>query len=303
MSKSVFSNNKKSFIPIIITQNDFLNQVLVVDKIKQIKNYKNYFYVFESLETIIYNSMDDLELETINENTNKMLIRFKKQEIINFNDFIDYLSNKKKYIYLINSLNNMIKIIHLLNEKKIIHFQLNLKNIFVNDKKDVLLFNFNKAIELSQIKNKLLFIDYNPKNIFLPIEIQMISYLKSKQLESISFFHKEKMVIEFMENNPLLSFYNKLLFKKQLDEYLNKFINKSFQEILIEISIYYYTWDYYSLSILFIELLWEKKEVLFFAKIMNFLCKNIHPDPEFRSKNTIKEFNNLCDKMDYNNIF
>ena len=151
-------------------------------------------------------------------------------------------------------------------------------------------------------------IKYDPTYIEWPLELHILSYILTNNLESISLYNLELIINDVIKNNNILNNFGEKIVSSLKEEaltYFNKYINQSYEYILDDIFKYSNTWDNYSLSILFLRILIgihrslnvKNKFIILFMKL---LVSNISLNPckRLTIENTIYKFEILIDSLD-----
>jgi hypothetical protein len=136
----------------------------------------------------------------------------------------------------------------------------------------------------------MIFSNYQPKNVFLPLEAHTLSFLIQNNMSSLSFSNIEDITADYCLRLGALSCFTKDLINKykeaaifSLQTYTNKPKSAIIHDILGKTS----TWNSYVLSILFLVLLRDifkphngiPTNVGFFQRFFQLLTDTIHPDP------------------------
>jgi hypothetical protein len=128
--------------------------------------------------------------------------------------------------------------------------------------------------------------DFDPNNCYLPIELHVLSFIFTNKLNSLSkinittfinnIYRKENFLYLLEKNNniDIIEYH-----KKELEYYLNNFINLSIENIITNILKYHSTWDNYRLSIVYLKIISQIELNSFFIKFNKLLFQNIHPNP------------------------
>ena len=261
--------------------------------------------------------------------SNKILIKYIFLEnYVNLNNFLfsDFILDKRFLFYeIINIYKKILKSINILNENNLFYNHLNSTNIIVNlnnflpllsdfkfciNVNDVINIDNEKSILISNLK-KIIF-HYDPSYYYWPIELHLISFIFYNNLTSVS----SSNIIEIIEdltnenNNPILKNFSNNIKEKYYNDglnYLKLFINKSMNDIIKIIFLYFKTWDNYCLNIMYLEIiiniykLLNNKNNNFIVNFMKLLLKNISFDPSLRFsiKLTHNELNKLLNNSNY----
>ena len=289
--------SKQQMISIIVKSDFFiLNEINIYEIIKNIINNQKRFYIFDSYQSVNYSEIVDIDSnENIfnNDNAKKqetdlILLNYKDKSLFSLFEYIHMqsLTDLQKIKIILDSFSYLLDSIHLLIENNLVHNNINQDTVyFINNlsaSTSPILLKFDHSIVISKNSKINLFpylLDYNPKNIYFPLEFQLLSYLKYNKLTSLSHNHIENILDIININNQ----YNNETFKEESYNYLNTFVNKSIETIMNEVCVFYYTWDTYKLSIYFLELILQldckSKSNIILENFTELLIKNIQPNP------------------------
>jgi hypothetical protein len=300
------------------------NELFISNLISQMINYKKYFYIPSKIEKINFinidnENVDDFETEyDINLKyrkkitSNNILLKYENITIL---DFKNYLLFEKKYFFykIINIYTKLLKSLNMLNEQCIFFNNLNDENIFIDKFDSPILNNFSFSIHLNLIKENLhkFILEYEPSYIQWPIEIHTIAYIFHHKLTSLSKSNIDKIINDIINNNYIFENFNDNIKKKYYDNgisFLSKFINKKSDEIILNIILYFRSWDNYALSILYLQIIIKiykfikNKNNKFIIEFMKLLLKNIsfNPEQRFSLKDTKLYFNNILNNITKN---
>jgi serine/threonine protein kinase len=226
------------------------------------------------------------------------------------------------YQYLLHSLKILVKY-------DIIHFDLKSENILYNkDTNTPLIIDFGISIlhnELDMQNLKQHFYIYAPDYYIWCLEIHIISYILHKLDGPFTLKIIKKISSDFIYSNKGFAILSKEFINKMYHaciSFLQPYVNKSSDFIIKEMMHSYQTWDNYSLSILYLQILhilfengFVKNDIL--IEFTQLLLENIHPHPHKRhdieytikkQKNIFyengdnKNYLNLLDNLDYKNV-
>lgn len=287
------------------------NEFFIGEKIKKIKKYNNYFKPVISKCDISLKSIESDITETcdiINNNIENYIAM--KIKYIKFTNFDEYFINSKTlilniiltYSYLVNSL-------HLLYKEKIIHYDLKMDNILIHNNTPLII-DFGISIYYTNINEsnyKDYFYVYAPEYYPWCFEIQVISYIVNySDLQDLFTFDNIKLLSDnYIEKNPIFKYFTKGFannYKNSLINYLKKYSNKSNNLVIKELLKTKETWDLYSLSILYLKLIYTLKNKFYksicLEKLIEIFLINISPYPEKRMSfdKTINMINELKKK-------
>jgi hypothetical protein len=309
------------------------NELSISNLISQMINYKKYFYIPSKIEQINFINIDN---ENINDfetefdinlkyrkkiSSNNILLKYDNIPILDFqnylschNLFFNNLFSEKKYFFykIINIYTKLLKSINMLNENCIFFNNLNDENIFINQFDSPILSDFSFSINFRVEADLHKFIlEFEPSYIQWPIEIHTLAYIFHNKLTSLSNSNIDKIINEMIVNNPIFDNFSNNIKQKYHDDgilFLKRFINKKINEIIPEIILYFKSWDNYSLSILYLQIIikiykfMENKNNKFIINFMKLLLKNIsfNPEKRFSLKNTKIELNKIINNTSIN---
>ena len=215
-----------------------------------------------------------------------MIANFNKEST--FNSLCLFFANYPK---LLDSLK-------LLQSKKIVHYDIKENNIIIDKKtKNPIIIDFGLSIHLSHIKDlgRAFYIEWAPEWTLWPIEVHYLGFVINKkrlmteeELLELAYKYVEyhnvfkKDLKKQISNSDIKKYRNECI--GMLRTYTNMGLSKSIKYI---IQNYWYTWDNYSLSVMyliqFFVLNMEGFEVnQFNKKFIDLLFTNIHPNPSVR---------------------
>lgn len=283
---------KKYVTKIEIYDKTSINEIKISNIVKKIKNYENHFspVVKNCITrlTQIKKIKDKLEeCEAVNISRNKYsdfaLIHIKyingieiEKYMLNIERPIIYIGNIiKNYIYVLESLK-------LLNEKKIIHYDLHSGNILYDKDKNIpIIIDFGLSIEFKKLEEngKINYLNlkkrtmhYSPKHYTYPPELHFITYLLTgidntnlnKVLEEkIEEEYLERFIEDIVEGNKIhrryYSIHNNLygdnsnlnfdVYVEELKKYFFKFLNMSKKDCINFLFNYIERLDTYTITI------------------------------------------------------
>lgn len=313
---STISTKNHKNISILVSLDFFMRNEIHAQKIiKTIINHDNFFCIFDIIEYITYNELnnDDYFLESstiINPNTDLALLTYRDKSIYTLYEYLSVITNPiHKYRLIIDSYQYLLSSIKILLQHNLVHNNINANTICIYNFDDIkpILLKFNKSIHIVSKNHSVDFIkpyllDYNASNIYLPIEFHIISFLLTNTLDSLSNINIETIVNNiYKENNMLFLLdekdYGNIVqdYRNEAINYLNKYINKNIEYIVTDIFNYYQTWDNYNLSIFFLENILPFRNDSFYNSFIKILICNIHPNPNKRLtiNITIDKFKNI----------
>jgi hypothetical protein len=298
-----------------IVKKDFYieNEIINVERLKKIEDIKKYCYTFESVEKMQIAEMEDgvynlKQIRKIKDDEN-VLFKFENKQLIYLENYLKTLISARKYIFiLIEFYTHINHVLQILVKNNIVFNNININNIVIDRFETPLLCNFKFSIDISNhhINNyiKQFFFSYDTHYLSWAPELHILSYVISNKSESLSMFNIETIINDTITNNYLLQTFGTTIvnqFKNDGLAYFKKYTNKSYEYILQDILQYYYTWDNYALSILYLQMLIGlhkkiQKNNKFIIIFMRLLVDNINVNPQKRLnlQDTIDKFNKLC---------
>jgi len=225
------------------------NEIEISLLIKTIPLYKYYFHPVLEYKEIRLKEIDDVEFirqeqitinQEIIQNNRYILLSYDKNSIP-FNLFFKNIKNENKRInYIYNSFDNLLKIIEILNENNIVVINFNI--LFKPDNSCVIsnfshsFVNYNISEERKAVLNKYFFSKYEPENIIMPIDYHILCFMNENKIKALSRSNIDKIIGHFSKDNDNNDYY--------------RFINKSYNDVFIEILRNSNNWNLYQLRLL-----------------------------------------------------
>lgn len=298
-----------------ISKMDFFirNELTNIRKIKEVANYKHFYYVCENSSELKITQIEDdiINTQELRSDEN-VLMKFDNIELIYLKNYLKTLSSPTKYVYtIIDFYKTLLKSIDLLVNQKIVHNNINFQTIVVDNHSNPLLTNFSLSIDTSQSNIqqyiKHFFIEYDPSYLEWPLEFHIVAYLLTNKLTGLSNNNIETIINDVLEHHVILKTFGDSIVSSYKEEsilYFKKYVNQSYDYILTDILQYYYTWDNYALSILFLRILIgihktigiKNKFIILFMKLL--VC-NVHLNPIKRltCNMTKNKFDSILDSL------
>ena len=173
--------------------------------------------------------------------------------------------------------------------------------LFSKSVKNPILIDFGISIPIEKVNNKNIkkyFYVFAPKYSIWALEIHFINYLLHKG--ELTELKVKDILIEYYENNSAFSLFSNNFKQNYISigfDYYKQFIGKSKNDTINYLMKYYYSWDLFSLSILYLNFLISlSKDSLYssllISKFLELLLLNISPNPakRYNTKNSLNEF-------------
>jgi len=316
--ESLVQTNKPDTLIKRFVSLDFLgsNEIDITNKIKyQLPQVWNkHFYLFDALETMKIGTLDaeSYHLQSVRElkDDGSALTWYKQRSLVYMDGYLRSLSCSRKYIlFLTDFYRRLLVSIDLLVTSGIVHNNIGFKSIVIDTNPEIpILTNFRFSIDTSStVLLKQFFIQYAPERLQWPLEIHLLCYLQTNKLEGLSFHNIETVVKSVIDKNHYLKTFGQKIVDEYLESglsYFSRYINKSLEWIVADVTKYATTWDNYALSICYLKIVIDlyysngsKKKSKFLIQFMRLLVGNIHSNPLKRLliKDTTNKFDVLME--------
>lgn len=287
---------------------------------QKIQKYNQHFYVstrkFELNINELPDEIDDnteSNVQHLYSDKSTILVQFPNRKIIYLKNYLKELNDPKQYVsIIIQGYKHLLTSIHLLVQHQLVHNNITFNNLVIDRNETLLLSNFSLSIDISHSNfqeyiSRFVF-SYEPSYIEWPLEFHLLAYIQTNKLKSLSKYNIENIINEVTKENYILSTYGQTFvssYKEEAIKYFMKYVNKPLSFILTDCLQYYYSWDNYSLSILFLDILIHlhksmKHQNKFIIMFMKLLVCNIHMSPEKRLtiNETVLQFNSILDNIE-----
>lgn len=283
-----------------IVKYDFysVNEAQISDKIKVLPYYFTKYSIIDNYEFINISQLNEKYIKKLNLNdkTRYLIFNYKNTDFIDFNTFLYGFKTIKLLIFtIIESFSNLLNSLSLLNDNNICFFNLCPQNIlFLYEcRENPILQNFQYSLQISKLNENYfskIIADLDDYYIYKPLEVHVIFYLIKNQLNTISYSFIEEICEIYINNLTVLSFFSDKYnqrYKQLCIDSLKKFINKNKREIIEELLQNVYSWDIFSLSVLYLHIIGNIIQLFslqgsFISKLFLELSKNINPEPSNR---------------------
>jgi len=291
------ANPSKSIVTKIQVNNyNAQNESNIGEIIETIQNYRLYFLPVISSCPINVRKIDKSVIskcEIIKKGDDYVAMDIDYISTVDFTNVLRKVSSKRLLLLLYQTYSYLLKGLKLLQEKRVIHYDLKLDNLlFVKETNQPRIIDFGISISVDDITEETWndnFYVYAPEYYVWCIEINMINYLIHHDIDILTKEDMKLVVDMSIFNNPMLKRDTELQeeYKKQSYDFYMQYVGKHSRDIIIKLLSYHETWDNYSLSILFYTLLdklFEKEDDKndYIKGIERLALRNIHPDPQRR---------------------
>ena len=285
-----------------------LNEIQISEKIKKnLPNYVIYFDILTEFSNIKLSSSGLQDTDLLDSAKKHLLIQYSCEKRVKFYDFLLNLPEPKLFIFhIIDSYSYLIRSLIMLNAKNICFFNLTSEKIvFDAISLKPLLHDVEYSLYTRNLNDDYLckIVDKMDDFSNMPLEIHVIFYLIKNNENTLSYSIISEICDNFVKNTRVLSIFSQIYrdnFKISCIETLKKYINVPKKDIIGDILLFSGTWDNYSLSILFLEIIGNISRIFslkdnFITKFSILLSKNINPIPSKREElsETLNKYNRL----------
>ena len=286
--------------------------------IENIPNYKKYFVPVLSACDINISEIDRQEIQKCNVVKKNVNFPFELQKMKYVNSksilsFVNESSSPRKIIFNVIELYTfLLHSIEMLANNEIVHFDLKNNNIlFGLQAKTPLIIDFGISIDMSKLINKATrnqylgeyFYVYAPQYYIWPLEVHFINFLVHvKPVATITDI--QELCKTFVTENKGLEMFSpefKQKYYKTAVDFLSKYANNTSKDsVIAELLSFFKTWDNYTLSVMYLNILFaifndkipKKTFISHFSELLTF---NIHPNPSKRHSisNSLKIFHKI----------
>ena len=307
INKDGSDTENKKYVSKIQKNNKYAdNERKIGELITKIDGYINHFAPVvhkEFLKTTKIKKNFFKDCSVLKDSKKKESLILMKMEYINGDDFIEYLIKNKGSIdivkNLISSYTHLLTSIKLLTDAKIIHYDLKGDNILFNKDKEIpIMIDFGLSITMDELINQNISIETLKKYFYVygadyyvwPIEVHYLCFLLHVN-ETPSNEDINKICDEFVKENVAitLNFSKNFIasYKKKCIKVLESLNKLTFSEKINKVLSSWYTWDNYSLSIIYLLFVYylningylKNNLIINFSEI---LLTNIDPDSSDR---------------------
>lgn len=299
------------------------NEININNLLHLLDQKRNRYITIKKATKLRINEVDgDIIKKTeISKGNEYIMIKYEENEGEYIEGITRFLYNKgeKEYIYgVIESYFYAIKTFYQLQKEGVIYYNFSSENMKFKDiyNPHCLLNDFEASLMERKIKlnentnttNKQEIIEYfynfimKPQNFtFKAFEVHVLFYLYKMEEQYLSKYKITQIIDKYEDNvRSILKGQTEKMIKQECHKYMEQYINKNKEEIMIQLISHYKTWDNFSVSILYLHLVENiiqgyKTQMRFMSKFQDILNQNLSPNPNQRMtiEETIKKFNDL----------
>ena len=282
-----------------------VNEVYIGNIIKKISDYKKFFAPVVSICPINVSKIktDVTDCNALKGKKNLILM---KMDYIKHVGLYDYLANQNYFFKrFFKSFEYLLLAIQKLAENGIIHYDMHLGNVVISTTNNLpIIFDFGLSINESSIDLKHLskhFITFAPEFSIWCLEIQIINFFANIQEAPITLIQLKNIINDYIDKCKAFSLFNKSFLDKYKNSAINffeKYVGVSKDKVVVDLLLYYQTWDQYAICLNFLKLVKNKpidiKNVLV-QNLFKILVININPNPtkRYSISQTIEEFKKI----------
>lgn len=266
---------------------------------KIIKTIENYQYFFSPIQTtcpISYKELNKNILKDCNpvkKGKKMVLMELDFVDGKNFIETLEAFDAKDAVKVLLDSYTHLLKGITLLVKKKVIHYDLKSANIMYNKIRNIpIIIDFGISIDINKLSESNYyesFYGYYPDYYIWCPEIHFLCYLVNREYPPTkeSIIELARVYVKHCSVLTILSDAFVKIYQNSIVKYLQQFLTMSKEESIQKILKHYNTWDNFSLSIMYLDIIKyiffkENKDNVFLVDFAGLLIKNINADPEKR---------------------
>jgi hypothetical protein len=281
------------------------NEILISKIITEIENYKFFFSPIINIVPINLVKININKGKNIKEkDTKNLLLEYNSIEGYSLFEYISIIPENRFIIVIIEIYSSLLNSINILLKNNIIHFNLNSDNIICeNITQNPILINFKKSVLIKKLEDNLNFITcIESKYMYIYcLEVQVIYYILFNKINILT-----REIILIIVNKYINSLKEVIMYddfdinylsiiRENCINYLEFYINKNSKIILNDMILTCKTWDNYSISILFLIILFKNKSFtnIFLNNFIELLIKNICPNTRLNIDEMLIQFSTL----------
>lgn len=250
---------EEEYINVIKTSHFFSrNAISISEKIRSWDPF--YFLSFNLIEKhkeVQFGEIDE-NIHIVPRDSKYLLLQYKKRNSIDLYEFIYKVGKKEKLLHIINSFRSFLHITQILLKRDLQHLYFtNDSLLYVKRENRYILGNMDHVVDSKE--SLLLFTKkFFPQKVIWPLELHLLSYIQERRLESISRSNIEEVYDLVASAEASLTPFAKSYKKELKDAQLLSFdhlINQSREKIISWIYDQRHSWNLYSLSVYYLEII------------------------------------------------
>lgn len=264
--------------------------------IKTIENYQYFFSPIQSICPISYKELNKNILKDCNAVKEEKEVVLMELDSVDGKDFLETIKEntpKNGVKILLDSYNHLLKAIELLLQKNVVHYDLKANNIMYNKKRNIpIVIDFGLSIDINNLNPTNYhesFYGYYPDYYLWSPEIHFICYLVNREYPPTkeTILDLARVYVKHCSALTILSKSFRKIYEDSIVKYLQQFLTMSKEKSIQKILKHYKTWDNFSLSIIYLNIIKtiffkENKDNIFLVDFAGLLIKNINANPEKR---------------------
>jgi serine/threonine protein kinase len=274
-----------------------VNEYNVGKKVTKIPLYEYYFAPIVNMCNIDIAKIDKRERDmcrVISRTSSGSKFVIMKMPYIKNVSLVKYITNpnidKKEIVtYIMDSYKFLLHSLKMLNSSGVVHFDFKIPNILFEVKtKNPIIIDFGLSLSLNNLGPKTYskyFYTYNAAYYVWPVDVHIINYVINVN-SNLTYEELVVLVDTNVKANPALHIFSEEFFKRYRDLTINtykKYTNVPAENVVTELVKNCNTWDIYSLSVMFLQLVnfmsydgfTDNKLIKEFSEL---LLLNIHPN-------------------------
>lgn len=298
-----------------LVKNELKNQLKLINVVKS----KEHFFLCENIHEIQISESEihseNIDYQEYKYSDDTILLEVDGRQLTNFYDCLSNSFSPNKYLLnIIYFYKHLLRSIDLLVDSNIFCNNIKASNILIDSQERPLIRGFSFSIDLSN-ENMLSYLkhfilEYKPSYIEWPIELHILSFMITNEINGLSYINIENIINDVLSNDIILKRFDDTLvssYKNEAVEYFKKYINKDITYVLNDVLRFSNTWDNYALSILFLRILIyingnirvKNKFIILFMKLL-LSARHYNPCIRITSNNCGILFEKLLDDTDPN---
>lgn len=272
------------------------NEINIGKKIKEIKNYQNYYAPIEktcklNIANISQSQINYCEIYNEKNNFISNQIKYVGEQTLHTSLFHHIKSNEKRFDKVLKkTFLDLIKSIEILNNNKFVHMDIKENNIMVKSHQPTpIIIDFGLTFSTKSYKAEEVFFmyvnDYSPWTL----EQTMISYIINKvndwKNKNTNEAEIKYVLNDFVKYRNFLTTKNQKLYIEEHNEYYKKYVGKPWSELYNDLMKETYYWDIYALCCIYYSFLnYDTSIKTQYKSFITFLEKQLMAIPSERKK-------------------